>query len=63
MPSAQDTVVNWLDSIGIVRQNHSASQEETTIKNSIVDKVLDGVIYDMALAQEIKSKFPLTVSI
>lgn len=61
-PSAQDTVENWLDSIGITRQNDSASQGETAIKISIGDKVLDGVIYDTALAQEIKSKFPLTVS-
>ncbi len=62
VPSAQDTVASWLDSIGMVRQSASASQGETAIKISIGDKVLDGVIYDTALAQEIKSKFPLTVS-
>lgn len=67
VPSAQETVVNWLDSIGInsngiAGQKDSASQGETAIKISIGDKVLDGVIYDTALAQEIKSKFPLTVS-
>lgn len=67
VPSAQETVVNWLDSIGInsngvAGQKESASQGETAIKISIGDKVLDGVIYDTALAQEIKSKFPLTVS-
>ncbi len=62
VPYAQDTVANWLDSIGMAWQNDSAGQVETAIKISIGDKVLDGVIYDTALAQEIKSKFPLTVS-
>lgn len=62
VPSAQDTVVNWLESIGIAGKKDSASQGETAIKISIGDKVLDGVIYDTALAQEIKSKFPLTVT-
>lgn len=62
VPSAQDTVANWLESIGITGQKDSASQGETAIKISIGDKELDGVIYDTALAQEIKSKFPLTVS-
>lgn len=61
-PSAQDTVADWLDSIGIAGQKDSAGQGETAIKISIGDKVLDGVIYDTALAQEIRSKFPLTVS-
>ena len=62
VPSAQDTVVNWLDSIGIAGQKDSAGQREIAIKINIGDKVLDGVIYDTALAQEIKSKFPLAVS-
>lgn len=67
VPSAQDTVAEWLDSnginsIGIAGQKDSASLGETAIKISIGDKVLYGVIYDTALAQEIKSKFPLTVS-
>lgn len=67
VPSAQETVADWLDSIGInskgaAGRKDSASQGETAIKISIGDKVLDGVIYDTALAQEIKSKFPLTVS-
>lgn len=62
VPSAQDTVVNWLESIGIAGKKDSAGQGETAIKIKIGDKILDGVIYDTALAQEIKSKFPLTVS-
>lgn len=65
--AAQDTVADWLDSIGINAigiegKKDSASQGETAIKIRIGDKVLDGVIYDTALAQEIKSKFPLTVT-
>lgn len=52
VPSAQETVVNWLDSIGInskgaAGRKDSASQGETAIKISIGDKVLDGVIYDI----------------
>lgn len=62
VPSAQDTVANWLETIGIAGKKDSEDQGETAIKISIGDKVLDGVIYDTALAQEIKSKFPLTVS-
>lgn len=67
VPSAQETVANWLDSIGIdsneiAGQKDSAGQGEAEIKISIGGKVLDGVIYDTPLAQEIKSKFPLTVS-
>lgn len=60
--SAQDTVENWLDSIGIAVKSDSANQREKAIKISVDDKVLDGVIYDTDLAQEILSKFPLTVS-
>ena len=67
VPSAQETVANWLDSIGIdsneiAGQKDSVGQGEAEIKISVCDKVLDGVIYDTPLAQEIKSKFPLTVS-
>lgn len=67
VPSAQETVANWLDSIGmnsngVAGQKDSDSQAETAIKISVGDKILDGVIYDTALAQEIMLKFPLTVS-
>lgn len=52
VPSAQETVANWLDSIGMnsngaAGQKDSASQGETAIKISVGDKVLDGVIYDI----------------
>ncbi len=54
VPSAGDTVAAWLESIGITG--------ETAITITIGDTVLDGVIYDTALAQEIKEYFPLTIS-
>lgn len=67
VPSAQDTVTDWLDTIGInaegmARQKESSSQRETAIKITVGGKILDGVLYDTPLAQEIKEKFPLTVS-
>lgn len=56
VPAAGDTVVAWIKEIGIVRET------ETAITITIGDIVLEGVIYDTALAQEIKEYFPLTVS-
>ena len=52
-----DTVKQWLQDIGI-----SGQKEETAIKVTIGDVTLDGVIYDTALAGEIRNHFPLTVS-
>ena len=63
VPNAKETVEDWLESIGISKQGSSAAQNgETAIKITIGNTVLDGVIYDTALAQEIKEQFPLTVS-
>ncbi len=67
VPSAQDTVSDWLDAIGInvvgmAGQEESSAQGQTAIKITVSDKVLDGVLYDTSLAEEIKAKFPLTVS-
>lgn len=63
VPSSKSTVTNWLDSIGVVKsQNGNVEASETAIKITIGETVLDGVIYDTALAQEIKEYFPLTVS-
>ena len=60
---AKDAVVNWLDSIGISKQESVTVQHgETAIKITIGDIILDGIIYDTALAQEIKEQFPLTIS-
>ncbi len=58
--SAKETVINWLDSIGMI--DNTSKNNETPISITIGDTVLDGVIYDTALAQEIKNKLPLTVS-
>ena len=63
VPGAKDTVVDWLKSIGVSKQENSISQSgETAIKITIGDIVLDGVLYDTPLAQEIKAQFPLTIS-
>lgn len=54
---SKDTVIQWLQDIGIETQS-----DETAIKIEIDGVTLDGVIYDTALAEEIKDHFPLTVS-
>lgn len=63
VPGAQNTVTEWLNSIGVSNQKGNAPQSgQTAIKITIGDTVLDGVLYDTALAQEIKEQFPLTIS-
>ena len=59
VPTAGDAVAAWLGEIGIAGESIGA---ETDITITVGDTVLDGVIYDTALAQEIKEYFPLTVS-
>lgn len=60
---ARNTVENWIDYIGVPRlEKVSVNNNGEAIKITIGDIVLDGVIYDTDLAQEIKSNFPLTVS-
>ncbi len=54
--------VTWLESIGMTGESAGAGNGETAITITIGDIVLDGVIYDTALAQEIKEYFPLTIS-
>lgn len=61
-PDAGDTVAAWLEDIGITRESVGVENAETAITITIGDIVLDGVIYDTALAQEIKEYFPLTIS-
>lgn len=63
VPAAGDTVAAWLEDIGITRESVGAENAETAITITIGDIVLDGVIYDTALAQEIKEYFPLTISV
>lgn len=62
VPTAGNTVAAWLEEIGITRESIGAENEETAITITIGDIVLDGVIYDTALAQEIKEYFPFTIS-
>lgn len=63
VPQSAETVAGWLDSIGIESMaGTSAQAEETAITITIGDRVLDGVLYDTALADEISRYFPLTVS-
>lgn len=63
VPSAQDTVTNWLNSIGVTKEVGNAAQNgETAIKITVGDVTLDGVLYNTALAEEIKAYLPLTIS-
>lgn len=62
VPVAENTVVAWLEEIGITRESVGAENAGTAITITIGNIVLDGVIYDTALAQEIKEYFPLTIS-
>lgn len=63
VPDSQNAVTEWLNSIGVSKREISSLQsDQTAIKITIGDTVLDGVLYDTALAQEIKKQFPLTVS-
>lgn len=63
VPDAKAAVTSWLDSIGISKQdNNTAQNGQTAIQITIGNTVLDGVLYDTALAQEIKAQFPLTIS-
>lgn len=60
--AAKDTVGAWLENIGVTGESTEEENVETAITITIGDIVLDGVIYDTALAQEIKEYFPLTIS-
>ena len=62
VPAAGDAVAAWLREIGIAGESIGAENEETDITITVGDTVLDGVLYDTALAQEIKEYFPLTIS-
>lgn len=59
VPNAQEEIADWLQKIGI---SSVSEKTETDIHITIGDTVLDGVLYDTALADEIKAYFPLTVS-
>lgn len=59
VPNAQEEIADWLQKIGI---STVGEKTETDIHITIGDTVLDGVLYDTALADEIKAYFPLTIS-
>jgi len=56
VPGASDTVNQWLADIGLTQASGTA------IQITVGDNVLDGVLYDTALADEIRQYFPLTIS-
>lgn len=59
VPDSQDIVADWLTGIGI---SGLKEQGEIAIQIMIGDITLDGVLYNTALAEEIKEYFPLTIS-
>ena len=62
-PSAKSTVTEWLTTIGMTAQKDTETESrEIAITIRIGDALLDGVLYDTALAQEIRDKLPLTIS-
>lgn len=63
VPEAENVVAGWLQDIGVSRQAESSEQVDgTPITITIGDAVLNGVLYDTALAGEIRAYFPLTIS-
>ena len=63
VPSAKSTVTEWLTTIGMAAQKGTETESrEIAITIRIGDALLDGVLYDTALAQEIRDKLPLTIS-
>lgn len=62
VPSAASTVTAWLEGIGFMAESADIGNGETAITITIGDTVLEGVLYNTALAQEIKEYFPLTIS-
>lgn len=63
VPNAKGTVAAWLEETGISGgQSSPAETGETPIKITVGDVTLDGVLYDTALAREIREQFPLTIS-
>lgn len=63
VPDSQNVVTKWLNSTGVLKQESNSLQSgQTAIKIAIDDTVLNGVLYDTALAEEIKAYFPLTIS-
>lgn len=63
VPYAKNTVTEWLSAIGMTEhEGMETNEKETGIIINIGDITLDGVLYDTALAREIRDKLPLTIS-
>lgn len=60
VPESADAVLAWLREIGVQAASNDSTETEITI--TIGDTVLNGILYDTALAQEISRYFPLTIS-
>lgn len=61
--SAENDIIQWLSDIGMNKQqNNNTASGETAITIQVGEHILNGVLYDTALAQEIKEQFPLTIS-
>ena len=67
VPSARSTVQQWVDGLKLseitaVLDGGAVSSQETAIKITIGDRVLDGVLYDNAEARQFIAMLPQTVS-
>lgn len=62
VPGSEETVASWLDTLGFAPAETVAPQGERAITITVDGMVLDGILYDTALAQEISQNFPLTIS-
>lgn len=63
VPEGMNAVVRWLQEIGMeTAEGENGQEEETKLTIAMGDVTLDGVIYDTALANEIRDRFPLMVS-
>lgn len=63
VPASDATITQWLNEMGINGEIPSTeSTSETMITITINDIVLEGILYETALAKEILTFFPLTLS-
>lgn len=60
--SAASAVASWLEALGLSAGSAEAETAGAALTITVGDTVLEGVLYDTALAQEIRAYFPLTVS-
>lgn len=63
VPASAATVTQWLSEIGVDGGAGNAEHtSETAITITVGDTVLEGILYDTALAKETRAYFPLTLS-